>query len=264
MYSVIIPAYNCENTIEEALDSVINQSRYDLITEIIIINDGSEDNTENVILNYIKKDKNSKIRYFSQNNHGVSYTRNRAIRMANDKWIALIDADDIWLSNKIERQTEVVNGNSEICFLGSIYPFKILLRKKYSGLIKLTPKQLCIRNMPSTPSVIFKKDIGIELGLFNEEQNYGEDIRFFQKFLLKDSYYILVDNLIKISIGKKFFAQSGLSSNLKKMHEGRKTSIRELYELGLINNRFKIFISIFNEFKYIRRVFLRKLNVKGK
>ena len=261
MFSVVIPAYNCGSTIEIVLDSVINQTRFDLIEEIIIINDGSTDCTEKVVLNYINNHKDLNIIYEYQDNLGVSKTRNKAINKSKAEWIALIDADDIWLPNKIEVQAEVIKANPQIQFLGSQYPVKIFFKKKYGGLIKITPKQLCFRNMPSTPSVVFNRKKGIELGLFDENQKYGEDIRFFQKFMLIDSYYILVKDLIRISIGKEFFAQAGLSSNLKKMHEGRNACVKELKELGLISVVFMSFILFINEFKYIRRVIQKKWNI---
>lgn len=260
MFSVVIPAYNCEKTIVEVLDSVKNQSRYDLVKEIFVVNDGSTDETKQRIKNYMKSNSYMNIIYIEQENSGVSETRNRGIRLASAEWIALLDADDIWLPNKLEVQKAIIDNNPQICFLGSMYPVKFLLKKYYSGLLKLTPQQLCIRSMPSTPSVVFKREVGIELGLFDKNKKYAEDISFFQKFFLKDSYYIVVEDLIRISIGKEYFAQNGLSSNLKKMHEGRNRSVKDLYELGLISRRYKYFILFFNQFKYYRRTIQKSIN----
>lgn len=261
MFSVVIPAYNCANTITEVLDSVIKQTRMDLIEEIIVINDGSKDNTDEVITKYCEEHKDICIKYFKQNNHGVSYTRNRGIKAAKGEWIALLDADDIWLPNKIERQSSVIKTNRNICFLGSSYPVKFIFKTYREGLIKISPQQLCIRYMPSTPSVIFKRQVGIELGLFDETINYGEDINFFQKFFLKDSYYILAEDLIRISIGKKFFNESGLSSHLKEMRDGREQNFFELKRMGLISYPFYWMMMIFSRIKYFRRIILRRANI---
>lgn len=258
MFSVVIPAYNCEKTIIQTLESVANQTRIDLIEEIIIINDGSSDSTENVIHKYIADNKNLTIRYYKQDNHGVSYTRNKAINLANAEWIALLDSDDIWLSNKIERQYENIMDNPKIVFWGSWYPLKILFRNR-TGLCKLSAKELCIRNMPNTPSVVFKKDVGVELGLFDINMKYCEDINFFQKFLLKDSYYVLAEKLIEISVGKSFFMQSGLSSNLKQMHLGRNRNTRELCEMKLISKPYMYVMLTMNQLKYWRRITQKKL-----
>ena len=110
MFSVVIPAYNCEKTIECVIESVLSQTAFDLIDEVVIINDGSTDGTENIIKNLIENKKlGDLIHYVYQENHGVSYTRNKGIELAKAEWIALLDSDDIWLSNKIERQAEVIN-----------------------------------------------------------------------------------------------------------------------------------------------------------
>lgn len=264
MFSVIIPAYNCETTIIRALQSVMDQTKADLIEEIIIINDGSSDNTESVLKEFIPGASHIPVRYFKQSNHGVSYTRNRAIKMACAEWIALLDSDDIWLKNKIERQQEVIAANPGISFLGSAYPLKILFGKR-EGLCKLSARELCLRNMPNTPSVVFRKSVGIELGLFNENMKYCEDINFYQKFLLKDSYYVLAEKLIETSIGKKFFSQSGLSSNLRQMHLGRNRNTRELYDMGLISRLYMYMMLFMNEMKYLRRTMQKKvLNIKYK
>lgn len=258
MFSVIIPAYNCEGTICRVLDSVKGQTRFDLIEEIIIINDGSKDNTNKVIKEYIYKNPNLNIKYEIQDNHGVSYTRNRGIKEAKGEWIALLDSDDLWKEEKIERQYNILMDHPEIVFLGATYPLKFILKKK--GLYKVSANELCIRSCPSTPSVIFKKSVGFELGLFDESRKYTEDIQFFQKFLLKDSYYVLAENLVDISFQKKYYATSGLSSNLKEMHNGRNKNLKEMYEMKLISKPFMLLMFMFNEIKYIRRKIIKRFS----
>ncbi|MEG0963371.1 MAG: glycosyltransferase family A protein [Lachnospiraceae bacterium] len=260
MFSVIIPAYNCEKTIERVLDSVKNQTRLDLIEEVIIINDGSKDNTDLVIENYIAHNETLRIVYEKQENHGVSYTRNKGIRMAKSEWIALLDADDLWKKNKIERQYQTIRENPQIVFLGACYPMKILLKKKV-GLHKLNAHELCIRNMPGTPSVVFKQETGKELGLFRENMQYSEDINFYQKFLLKDSYYILAEDLVEISVEKKFFAESGLSSDLYQMHLGRNKNTIELYEMGLISGIYMHLMLLMNWMKFVRCSLRKKIDI---
>ena len=257
MFSVVIPAYNCEKTIYDSLDSVISQTRVDLIDEIIIINDGSLDNTKRIIEDYIADHSNFNFVYINQDNKGVSATRNEGIRRAKGEWIALLDSDDIWLKEKIERQYEEIAKNDSILFLGSEYPLKVFFKKYRSGVHKLNAKQLCFRNLPPTPSIVFKRNIGISLGLFDENMKYSEDINFFQKFLRLDSYYILAENLIEISIGKAFFAASGLSSNLKEMHKGRDKNTVALYKDGLISWPYLVIMLGLNQVKYFRRKAIR-------
>lgn len=93
--SVVIPAYNCEKTIAQTLDSLIGQKSKDL--EIIIVNDGSADNTEGICKEYCDKYEN--IKYFYKENSGVSDTRNIGIDNATGKYIAFLDSDDAWDKN---------------------------------------------------------------------------------------------------------------------------------------------------------------------
>ncbi len=102
--SIIIPAYNAEKYISNTLDSIINQTFENI--EIIIINDGSTDNTETIISNYRKKD--NRIIYFYQENKGCSASKNKGLELASGDYIQYLDADDILSDNKIECQMNVL------------------------------------------------------------------------------------------------------------------------------------------------------------
>lgn len=256
MFSVVLPAYNCERTIYDSMESVRLQSRRELIEEIIIVNDGSIDNTRTIVERYMQDHKEINIILLSQSNSGVSAARNKGIRKAKAEWIAFIDSDDTWTVDKLEKLEKEISANPNITFLGSSYPLKLYNRTYYCGLHKLSAKHLCYRNVPTTPSVVLKREIGINLGLFNENMGWGEDINFFQRFLREDSYYVLADDLVRISIGKRFFAESGLTSNLKEMHKGRNRNTIELFEDGLISKRFMYLMLLFNQLKYFRRCIL--------
>lgn len=107
--------------------------------------------------------------------------------------------------------------------------------------------------MPQTSSVVFEKESGMNLGLFDEERKYGEDIQFFQRFLLLDSYYVIAEKLTQIDIGKHYYGESGLTSNLLMMHKGRNQNLKELYEMGLISFSFMTLMLVLNKIKYARR-----------
>ena len=95
--SVIIPAYNCERFVEEAIHSVIHQSLKPF--EIIVVDDGSTDSTKEKIA--VFKDA---VRYIYQSNSGSSVARNRGIREAKGNYFSFLDADDIWVHEKLEKQ----------------------------------------------------------------------------------------------------------------------------------------------------------------
>ena len=90
--SVIIPVYNVEKYIEKCLDSIANQTMKDI--EIIIVNDGSEDDSETVIKHWMKNNKTIKIKYLQKENGGLSDARNFGVPHATGKYIAFIDSDD--------------------------------------------------------------------------------------------------------------------------------------------------------------------------
>ena len=102
--SIVIPTFNRRNYITIALDSVLAQTYTNY--EIIIIDDGSSDNTKEVLTPYWDK-----IRYFYQDNRGIPATRNRGIREAKGDYIAFLDSDDYWLPEKLERQIDYFEKN---------------------------------------------------------------------------------------------------------------------------------------------------------
>ena len=107
--SVIIPTYNRKHTLERAIKSVLSQTFN--VAEIIVVNDGSNDGTEQWL-----KNKFPAITLLSQPNIGVSGARNAGIRAAKEQWVAFLDSDDEWLSDKLERQCSALQKEPEVLF----------------------------------------------------------------------------------------------------------------------------------------------------
>ncbi|MGD1859246.1 MAG: glycosyltransferase family 2 protein [Leptolyngbyaceae cyanobacterium] len=105
--SVVIPAHNAEKTIEETIESVLDQTFTDF--ELIIINDGSTDKTLEIIEHYT----DLRIKVFSFNNSGPQKSRNRGIEKACGRFISFLDADDVWTQDKLELQLEALINNSD-------------------------------------------------------------------------------------------------------------------------------------------------------
>ena len=99
LVSIVIPTYNCGQYVEEAVDSVLNQTYRNL--EIIVVNDGSTDDTASRLEKY--KDQGC-VRIVSQANRGLSGARNVGIGFSSGEYVALLDSDDRWLPDKLERQ----------------------------------------------------------------------------------------------------------------------------------------------------------------
>lgn len=100
--SIIVPIYNAEKYLNKCIDSIINQSKKEL--EIILINDGSTDNSENIIKKYADK----RIKYFKNKNQGIGKTRNFGIEKATGKYIMFLDSDDFLELNACEKMFEKV------------------------------------------------------------------------------------------------------------------------------------------------------------
>lgn len=107
LISVIIPVYNGEKTIKETIESVLNQTFSDL--ELIIINDGSQDTT----LEIISHIQDERLKVFSYSNAGVAESRNRGISLATGGYISFIDADDLWTKDKLESQLKALQENPQ-------------------------------------------------------------------------------------------------------------------------------------------------------
>jgi len=113
--SVIIPTYNRADLITRAISSVLNQTYKSF--EIIVIDDGSTDNTKEVLKSYIEK---KQIKYLYQQNHGPAAARNLGIKYSKGELIAFLDSDDEWLPEKLEKQIKIFN-ESKNARLGVVY-----------------------------------------------------------------------------------------------------------------------------------------------
>lgn len=114
--SVVIPAYNAELHLRPTLESVFAQTVQPF--EIIIVNDGSTDRTEEIALSYVPR-----IRYIKQENQGLAGARNTGIQAAVGDWIALLDSDDLMTPEKLNRQIEVIQTNPNLVLVYSAFSF---------------------------------------------------------------------------------------------------------------------------------------------
>lgn len=258
--TVIIPMYNSQDTIVDALESVKKQTMLKSIIQIIVIDDGSKDLSVQKVKEYMSNNPELPIELFTQENAGVSCARNKGLKNAKGNWVAFLDSDDEWLENKIERQLSVIKKNPEIDFLGTGYnntKLRILF-KKIDKLYKANIKDLVIKYFPCTPSILMRKKIYDEIGGFNEKWRYAEDGQYYTRICLKYNYYYLPESLVKTGHGKRAFGEKGLSSNLKGMYNGNKMIIHQLRKKNAISYPFYCFLRVFYWIKYLRRILITK------
>ncbi|WP_339266770.1 glycosyltransferase family A protein [Paenibacillus sp. FSL R5-0470] len=260
--SVVIPMYNSNETIINTLDSIKNQTAFKYILEILVINDGSTDNSLNLVERYAEENSGMPIILIDKPNGGVSTARNIGMKEAKGEWIALLDSDDDWLPEKIEIQMNTIQKHPEIDFLGGDIDDKGLkiLWRRIKGLYKANVNDICIKMFPQTSVAIFKRSIFEQIGGYDETQQYAEDGNYFLKICANYNYYHLPVRMVYYGGGKPAFGFSGLSSNLKKMHEGNIKNIKELKTDNYIGLNFYVILRLFYHLKYIRRILITKLH----
>lgn len=170
--TVIMPAYNAEKTVREAVNSVIAQTVKDW--ELIVIDDGSTDNTVAILTELA--DSDSRIRFLqNEKNSGVSYTRNRAVTLATGKWIAFLDSDDIWQPQKLQKQLELSEKHPEmvVCYTASSFinesgkPFKYVMQ----AVEELNYKTLLHKNIMSCSSVMIRSSVMKEIKMPSDKMH---------------------------------------------------------------------------------------------
>ena len=119
LISIIMAAYNAEKTIEQAIESVLNQTYSNF--ELLVVNDCSEDQTVSLVRRIAEKDR--RVRLISnKKNSGVSFTRKHGLKEATGKWIAILDSDDAWAPEKLEKQIALQKKtNADLLFTGSAF-----------------------------------------------------------------------------------------------------------------------------------------------
>lgn len=147
LVSIIMPAFNCGDFIDKTLDSVIDQTYQNW--EVIVVDDCSNDNTAQVVFDYIKSD--DRIKYHRlEKNSGAAVARNKAVEIASGKYLAFLDSDDLWFPMKLTRQIGFMKDNNykftctsytKIDESGTSLGRTILAKSKsdYDGLLKSCP-----------------------------------------------------------------------------------------------------------------------------
>lgn len=185
--SIIMPVYNGEKFLRESIESVLDQSFSNF--EFIIINDGSKDNSLNIIDEYTNKD--NRIKVIDQKNQGVSVARNNGILKSTGKYIAFIDCDDIWDINKLKIQLEEFKRDKKLKICGTqatIIDENGYERKKFRHLptenkkIKLSS---IYKHPFVTSSLILEKKILNEKKLFKPGVALAEDYEFITNYIYK-------------------------------------------------------------------------------
>lgn len=181
-----MPVYNGEKYITHAIESVLAQTYKNF--EIIIVNDGSTDNSFEKIKPYLSPPN---IRYFEQENKGVAAARNTGIKNSTGELIAFLDHDDLWLLHKLELQVDYMNNNPKVAFVHGrlLYIDENGKRQRTPDWNWITPAQgrcfreLFIRNRIGILTVLLRRECLDNVGLFDEDISKTEDYELWMRIL---------------------------------------------------------------------------------
>lgn len=207
--SVVMPTYNCGDHIYYAINSILKQSFKDF--EFIIIDDGSTDNTEEIVNSF----NDSRIKYFKLEHKGFIESANFGVSVASSEWIARMDADDIAVPERFEKQVEYLNKNPEYKFVSCWY--SIFSGTKNSYYVK-TPvnhfdilKQLSLHSVICHPGVIFnKQDFNLANGYI---QNTREDYDLWLRIKDNVTFYNYPEVLMFLGKRKNSLSRNSFISN---------------------------------------------------
>ena len=212
LVSVLIGAYNHDAFLSEALDSALSQTYPNL--EVIVVDDGSTDNTQDVLRKY-----EDRIAYSYQQNSGLASALNRASKMASGAFLARLDADDVWLPDKVGRQLRLLQSAPDLDLvfspftaideagnsLGFIYPAKIpdqleLIRVPDvdNGYVIEGPlfETLLSASFIPHPSVIMRREAFDAVGGYDASLRQAQDADLWRRMALQDAHFCFLDEIL--------------------------------------------------------------------
>lgn len=215
-FSIIIPTFNRVEKVSKAIESVLNQSYTNF--EILVMDDGSSDNTGSVVKEY----KDNRIKYeWAPNSGGPATPRNRGLRIASGNWVAFLDADDVWYKSRLLVTAEDISRspNTEVfCHDEILYD----ISNNSKSLLKHGPYQnnfyqtlLIYGNRVSTSATTIRKDFLVSKGLkFNEDPRYLiiEDYDLWLELAIHEAHFYFNKKVL----GEYIIERDNISSNFNK------------------------------------------------
>lgn len=199
VFSVIVPFYNGEKYIEQTLKSIFVQTFRDF--EIIIVNDGSSDESLKSVKSIIKNNPAYKIIFISQKNRGLGAARNTAIKNASGEIISLLDQDDLWYPNKLQVVYDVFKNREEISLV--CHNEDIIKNGKINGIHHYGPaipdmfRRLLFKGNCLSPSAVsFRREVAEDVGFFSEDlkkEHFVEDYDYWLRIAKKGHKFYFID-----------------------------------------------------------------------
>ena len=259
--SVIIPVYNSSNTILESIQSIVSECLANPYSwELLIINDGSTDDSKQLIEQYLVESPcKNQIQLISQENFGAAVARNVGLRLAKGEYIAFNDSDDRWVKSKLQLQMKYFKSNQDVVLLTGVFDLdNNETIKKIDQEMLITIKDQVLKNYISPPTTMIRASILDKSGLFCENMRYSEEGYFFNNIVFHGKSVFLKKVLAESITKKGRWGDSGLSGNLLGMEKGELYNIKMAYKYKYIGLRLFTFAYIFSIFKFFRRCIIYK------
>ncbi len=210
LVSVVMPAYNAEEYIGEAIESILAQTYKDF--EFIIVDDGSKDRTKEIINEYTKKDNRIKV-FVQEKNLGISAALNRGISEAKGKYIVRMDTDDYSYPTRIETQVNFMETHPKVVVSGAAIQIcdeklNLLHVRTYNPTDKAIRKNIFKYNPFAHPATIWRKEELITAGVYNKDLCDVEDYDLYFRVGKLGEFYNLNDILLKYRQSSKGISQT--------------------------------------------------------
>ncbi|GIV42872.1 MAG: hypothetical protein KatS3mg034_2182 [Vicingaceae bacterium] len=241
--SVILPVYNAEKYIEEAIKSILNQKYTDF--ELIVINDGSTDSSKEII----SKIKDERIVYVQNDtNQGLVYTLNKGLSLAKGKYIARMDADDISLPDRLHLQVNFLEKNHEIGIVGTnIILFGNNCKKKI--VYAKNHEDIFARSLLKAPfchaSCMFRRKVFKDFGIKYEDFLHAEDFMLWLRILKVTKGYNLQQFLYKVRNNQSSVSNQYRSQQIQSGIKAVLYAIENFLKLSLDENEKQILYKTF-------------------
>ena len=242
LISVLLSAYNAQDTVAQAITSCLDQSMKDI--EVVAIDDGSKDNTLNILRDFAKQD--GRVRVFSHPNIGLTRSLNQGLWLCQAPIVARLDADDTCLANRLQRQWDFLHTHPDYGLVGG----QVLLEMgtvrnllampiTHREILDLLPRE----NPIAHPAVAFCRQLVLDLGGYDERFRYSQDYDLWFRLLKRAKGYNLpwpvilrrIDNdMIGEAHGQAQLAYS-IMARLKnlKISPDRTETLKTMVKLGI-------------------------------
>ena len=195
--SVLIPTYNRSDLLPRAIESILNQTVTDF--ELIIVDDGSVDNTAQILRKYIRQDDRIRV-YFNHQNKGIGYSRNRLIDLSRAPYLAIMDSDDFSFPNRLQDEVDYLRKRPDVDWVSGLvsfldHPSEIMTY--YSQKEQHIPVELFFKCAVSHSASMVRKQYLAENNLKYNEHIIGNlDYDLFKRILLKKGKFGLVEKVV--------------------------------------------------------------------